>query len=288
MTFISRRGLLAAGSAAAFAAPAAPGLLRAQTATGTVRIVAPFPPGGSVDVLPASPSRCWSAASARPSSSRTQAGCGRQRRRQCRGQGAPDGLTWLFVIDTHAVNRRCCPPCPSIRRRTWTRSCSSAPRRWWSRPIRNSRFAASPTSSRPARSGRGRALWHDRQWQPRPSRHDPAGEARRHQFRPYPLSRRRARSSTMPLAATCPSPSARWPCWRPISRPAPCARWRRPARSAPRRSPACRPLPRVAFPDSRRRPGGASSAPPARRPRWSSDSMPPALTAAFRPWWKSS
>jgi len=112
MTFISRRGLLAAGSAAALAAPAAPDLLRAQTATGTVRIVAPFPPGGSVDALARIAQPLLERGLGQTVIIENRPGAGGSVGANAVAKASPDCLTWLFVFDTHAVNPSLLPSMP--------------------------------------------------------------------------------------------------------------------------------------------------------------------------------
>ncbi len=109
MPSITRRGL----AAAALIAPLAPAVLRAQSwPSGTIRIVAPFPPGGSVDAL---------ARLAQPVLERSlgatvivenRAGAGGSVGANAVAKAAPDGNTWLFVFDTHAVNPTLLPNMP--------------------------------------------------------------------------------------------------------------------------------------------------------------------------------
>lgn len=109
MPSITRRGL----AAAAFLAPLAPAVVRAQSwPSGTIRIVAPFPPGGSVDAL---------ARLAQPVLERSlgatvivenRAGAGGSVGANAVAKAPPDGNTWLFVFDTHAVNPTLLPSMP--------------------------------------------------------------------------------------------------------------------------------------------------------------------------------
>jgi tripartite-type tricarboxylate transporter receptor subunit TctC len=100
MITINRRRVLAAGLAMPFVIRAA----HAQSWPGTVRIIVPFPPGGTVDpiarmvqptlqqrlgvnvIVENKPGASGSIGAAQVAKS------------------APDGGTWLFVFDTHAVN----------------------------------------------------------------------------------------------------------------------------------------------------------------------------------------
>ncbi|MGX9965642.1 tripartite tricarboxylate transporter substrate binding protein [Roseomonas sp. F4] len=100
MSHLTRRVLLAAG--AALAAPA----IRAQPAwpSGPIRIVAPFPPGGSTDAV---------ARLLQPHLIRilgtsvvveNRAGASGAIGTATVARSAPDGNTWVLVFDTHAVN----------------------------------------------------------------------------------------------------------------------------------------------------------------------------------------
>jgi tripartite-type tricarboxylate transporter receptor subunit TctC len=109
MPAITRRGL----SAAALALPFAPALARAQSwPSGTIRIIAPFPAGGSVDAL---------ARMVQPHLERrlgatviveNRPGAGGSVGANAVAKAPPDGMTWLFVFDTHAVNPSLLPNMP--------------------------------------------------------------------------------------------------------------------------------------------------------------------------------
>ncbi|WP_439575419.1 tripartite tricarboxylate transporter substrate binding protein [Phreatobacter sp.] len=109
MVHVTRRGL----AAAALFLPAAPAVLRAQTwPSGTIRIVAPFPPGGSVDALarlaqPGLEQRLGATViiENRPGASGSVGA-------NAVAKAPPDGNTWLFVFDTHAVNPSLIPNMP--------------------------------------------------------------------------------------------------------------------------------------------------------------------------------
>ncbi len=98
MPELTRRSLIAGAAAAPFAA-------RAQGwPSGILRIVAPFPAGGSVDVIarivqPGLQQRLGVTVliENRPGGSGSIGAAGV-------AKAAPDGNTWLFVFDTHAVN----------------------------------------------------------------------------------------------------------------------------------------------------------------------------------------
>jgi tripartite-type tricarboxylate transporter receptor subunit TctC len=106
MLAVTRRSLLLAAAAAPFAA-------RAQSwPSGTIRIVAPFPPGGSVDAIarmvqPGLQQRLGATVliENRPGGSGSIGAASV-------AKAAPDGNTWLFVFDTHAVNPSLLPNLP--------------------------------------------------------------------------------------------------------------------------------------------------------------------------------
>ncbi|HEY0439280.1 MAG TPA: tripartite tricarboxylate transporter substrate binding protein [Xanthobacteraceae bacterium] len=102
MPKLTRRTLLAGAMATPLAAPY---VARAQTwPSGITRIVVPFPPGGTVDpiarmVQPALQSRLGATVviENKPGASGS-IGASQV------AKSAPDGTSWLFVFDTHAVN----------------------------------------------------------------------------------------------------------------------------------------------------------------------------------------
>ncbi len=112
MTSISRRGLLAAGTLSAGLAPlAVPRLARAQSGP-TVRLVVPFPPGGSVDALARLAQPLLERGLGQTVIIENRPGAGGSVGANAVAKAAPDGLTWLFVFDTHAVNPSLLPSMP--------------------------------------------------------------------------------------------------------------------------------------------------------------------------------
>lgn len=109
MIRLTRRGLLAASASLPFT----PGLARAQSwPSGTIRLVVPFPAGGSVDAL---------ARIAQPGLERrlgatviveNRPGAGGSVGAAMVAKSPPDGSNWLFVFDTHAVNPTLLPNMP--------------------------------------------------------------------------------------------------------------------------------------------------------------------------------
>jgi tripartite-type tricarboxylate transporter receptor subunit TctC len=97
---LTRRVLLAA-PAAALALPAI-----GQTAwpSGPVRIVAPFPPGGSTDALARILQPHLSQALGVPVVVENRAGASGSIGTGAVARSAPDGNSWVLVFDTHAVN----------------------------------------------------------------------------------------------------------------------------------------------------------------------------------------
>ena len=106
MLTLTRRSALLAGAALPFAA-------RAQGwPSGIIRIIVPFPPGGSVDAIarmvqPGLQQRLGATVIVenRPGSSGSIGAA-------AVAKAAPDGNTWLFVFDTHAVNPALIPNLP--------------------------------------------------------------------------------------------------------------------------------------------------------------------------------
>lgn len=98
---IPRRATLGAALASAFA-PA----LRAQPAwpSGPVRIVAPFPPGGSTDALARLLQPHLQQSLGVPIVVENRAGASGAIGTAAVARSAPDGNSWVLVFDTHAVN----------------------------------------------------------------------------------------------------------------------------------------------------------------------------------------
>lgn len=100
-TFPTRRGLLAAAGVLPLAAPA---LAQPAWPSGPVRIVVPFPPGGSVDTIARLVQPPLQAELGVPVVVENRAGASGALGAQQVARAAPDGQTFLFVFDTHAVN----------------------------------------------------------------------------------------------------------------------------------------------------------------------------------------
>ncbi|MFZ4410291.1 MAG: tripartite tricarboxylate transporter substrate-binding protein, partial [Paracraurococcus sp.] len=100
MPTTSRRHLLAAG-----ALLAAPGLARAQAwPNGPIRVVVPFPPGGSVDTVARLLQPHLQTELGVPVIVENRAGASGALGAAQVARAAPDGQTFLHVFDTHAVN----------------------------------------------------------------------------------------------------------------------------------------------------------------------------------------
>ena len=97
---INRRPLLAA-AAASFAAPAL-----AQTAwpAGPIRIVVPFPPGGSTDAMARLLQPRLQSELGHPVIVENRGGASGALGTAAVARSAPDGNTWVLVFDTHAAN----------------------------------------------------------------------------------------------------------------------------------------------------------------------------------------
>lgn len=103
---ITRRPVLAA-TAAMLAAPA----VRAQGnwPSGPIRIVVPFPPGGSTDAMARLLQPRLQADLGQPIIVENRAGASGSLGAAAVARSAPDGNTWLLVFDTHAVNQALIP-----------------------------------------------------------------------------------------------------------------------------------------------------------------------------------
>ncbi len=101
MPRITRRAILGA-AAASLAAPA----LRAQPAwpSGPIRVVAPFPPGGSTDALARLLQPHLQQALGVPVVVENRTGASGAIGTAAVARSTPDGNTWVLVFDTHAVN----------------------------------------------------------------------------------------------------------------------------------------------------------------------------------------
>jgi tripartite-type tricarboxylate transporter receptor subunit TctC len=95
----TRRTLIGVG-AAALAAPA----LAQSWPAGPIRIVVPFPPGGSTDAMARLLQQPLSQALGQPVVVENRAGASGAIGTQTVARSAPDGQTWVLVFDTHAVN----------------------------------------------------------------------------------------------------------------------------------------------------------------------------------------
>jgi tripartite-type tricarboxylate transporter receptor subunit TctC len=97
---IARRPLLGA-IAAGLAAPA---LAQPAWPSGPIRIVAPFPPGGSTDALARLLQPALTQSLGVPVVVENRAGASGALGTAAVARSAPDGNTWVLVFDTHAVN----------------------------------------------------------------------------------------------------------------------------------------------------------------------------------------
>jgi len=103
---IRRRPLLAAT-----ALLAVPAIARAQAAwpSGPIRIIVPFPPGGSTDALSRMLQPRLQAEFGVPIVVENRAGASGALGTGLVARAAPDGNTWVLVFDTHAVNQALIP-----------------------------------------------------------------------------------------------------------------------------------------------------------------------------------
>jgi tripartite-type tricarboxylate transporter receptor subunit TctC len=102
---ITRRASLALGAAVL----AAPALAQAPWPTGPVRIVVPFPPGGSTDALARILQPHLQQALGQPIIVENRAGASGSLGTALVARSQPDGATWVLVFDTHAVNQALIP-----------------------------------------------------------------------------------------------------------------------------------------------------------------------------------
>jgi tripartite-type tricarboxylate transporter receptor subunit TctC len=100
MNRLTRRVLLAAPAAAL----AMPAIGQPAWPNGPIRIVAPFPPGGSTDALSRILQPHLSQALGVPVVVENRAGASGSIGTAAVARSAPDGNTWVLVFDTHAVN----------------------------------------------------------------------------------------------------------------------------------------------------------------------------------------
>ncbi len=100
MTATTRRALLGAAAATL----AAPALAQSPWPSGPIRIVAPFPPGGSTDAMARLLQPQLAQILGVPVVVENRAGASGALGTAQVARAAPDGNTWVLVFDTHAVN----------------------------------------------------------------------------------------------------------------------------------------------------------------------------------------
>lgn len=101
MPIIGRRPLLAGLAATTLAAPA---LAQAPWPNGPIRIIVPFPPGGSVDTITRLLQPRLSQELGVPVVIENRPGASGALGTAAAARAAPDGNTWVAVFDSHAVN----------------------------------------------------------------------------------------------------------------------------------------------------------------------------------------
>jgi len=97
---IQRRHLLAAG----LTGLATPAIAQPAWPNGPVRIIVPFPPGGSTDAVARLLQPKLTQILGQPVIVENRAGASASLGTAAAARAAPDGNTWLVVFDTHAVN----------------------------------------------------------------------------------------------------------------------------------------------------------------------------------------
>jgi tripartite-type tricarboxylate transporter receptor subunit TctC len=108
MARLTRRALIAGAAALPFARPAA----AQQWPTGRVTLVAPFPPGGSVDAISRLVQPGLQQRLGQPVIVENRSGGAGSIGANTVARAPPDGSTWLIVFDTHAVNPALIPNMP--------------------------------------------------------------------------------------------------------------------------------------------------------------------------------
>lgn len=105
---MTRRGLLAAGTSLSLAAPA----LAQAWPTQNIRLLVPFPPGGSTDAMARLAQPGLERGLGVPVIVENRPGAAGSVGAASVARSAPDGGTWLVVFDTHAVNPALIPNLP--------------------------------------------------------------------------------------------------------------------------------------------------------------------------------
>src|SRR3979411_1895538 len=100
---ITRRSMIAGAALAPFLARGR--IARAQNwPSGIIKIIVPFPPGGTVDPIARLVQTGLQQRRGAPTVIETKSGGSGSAGTAAAAKSAPDGNTWLFVFDTHAVN----------------------------------------------------------------------------------------------------------------------------------------------------------------------------------------